>query len=234
MEKEYIIIYIGCGAVQKEFKIQLELKQVDEWNEKRINAMSLVPEPLSGVLVGPRTVVQIFSTGDLIGLKNTFVNDSSTETKMYNIGCLDNPSLWRGTIRSFVVMTYDHYNSIYGIKYCDSHTQCDSTEYCLCPHGQEHPSWCPNSKRRCLNRGYFVNEMPFELLSTDNVDVNCMNEQMRKYGGNLSDGTLNEFAIKCALEKRKTIEGFGGVNSNSLWIVGIILLILAIWYLSSH
>ena len=237
MEKEYIIIYKGCDDNNKtSTKIQLGTKEKDEWNELRINALSIDKRPLSSITVGPKTVLEFYSDGNLTTDRHRVINQSDDKIKVYNFGCVEDHNLWRGNARSFIIMTFDYYNRVYGVRYCDSITQCKKNEMCLCPKGQEHPSWCRKTKRRCMNWSYFANEFPMRLSKQDMINTACLNEQTKKYGsdqdGQMTFGSLNEFGRKCALDKQKiehynTLEGFS-YGQNDAWVATIILIVIFI------
>jgi|LakMenEpi03Aug12_release.lakeMendotaPanAssembly.Ray.scaffolds.fasta_scaffold724216_1 hypothetical protein len=224
METEYIILYIGCGQKEITKKISLGTKEQDDWTESKIQTLTINPVEISSIVVGPKTACEIYSLDNFMGSKYKIVNSSTDKVKTYKIGCPEDTHLIKSPIRSFIVMTYDHYNSIYGIRYCNSHNQCDRNELCLCPGGQENPSWCSKKGRRCMNRGYFTYEFPTHLLSSDTVDSKCLENQLKSYDNNdLTYAVLNQYANKCAFDKRKTIEGFSYKNDS--WVATILILV---------
>lgn len=225
MEKEYIIIYTGCQEKQNPFKIAMETKSKDEWVENRIQALSIQPQQISSISVGPKTVLEFYSDPNLNGQKYRVINSSTDKMKVYNFGCFEDHQIWRGNVRSFIIMTYDYYNSVYGKRYCSSTNQCHQNEMCLCPGGQEHPSWCEKKKRRCMDQGYFVNEFPITLKKQDMVYTSCLEGKIKNFGSDkMTYSLLNEFARECALDKKK-IEGFS-YRDNDAWFASIMVVVV--------
>ena len=228
MEREYIIVYTGCAGKTNPTKITLGMKEVDQWDQQRWNTLSINEQTISSVAVGPRTVFEYYSEPEFTGERGRVINSSYDKTIYRELPCLANDSIWRGSCRSFIIMTFDHYNRINGIRYCNSHEECNETEMCLCQYGQEHPSWCPDSKRRCMNRGYFTYEFPVQLLGTDSINTACLENKIMKYGRErLRDNVLRDLASECAFQKRKTIEGFSYAK-NDAWIATIMIIIVFI------
>lgn len=226
MSKEYIILQRDC---KKETPITLNLnKETDEWDLLRMKAAQIDPSSVSAVHIGPKTVFEYYEALDFSSKPFRVVNDSD-QVKVQPFGCYTLDT-WRGTFKSFVIMTLDYYNKTYGIRYCDSNTQCRTNEYCLCPNGQEHPSWCPQSKRRCMNWNKFTFESPIPILDTDDVYVKCLEEQMKLYANNnkVKYDIVKEFSRKCATDKLKTIEQFTASYSLNNMIIGILFFLLII------
>lgn len=226
MEREYIIIYTGCAGQSNPTKITLGLKEIDPWDQSRWNALSINQQTISSVTVGPRTVFEYYTEPEFTGERGRVINSSYDKTIYRELVCLANSSVWRGSARSFIIMTFDYYNSIHGIRYCDNQEQCKETEMCLCQYGQEHPSWCPQSKRRCMDKMYFTYEFPVQLLGRDPINTKCLENKIQKYGNTqLRDNVLKDFAGECAFKKRKSIEGFSYAK-NDAWIATIMIIIV--------
>jgi len=249
MEIEYVIIYRGCDKKKADpYKIALKTKDYDVWNQNRINTIQPIPSTsavtstlstapdsyeISGVSVGPRSVIMFFNTSEAgIGEKGKVVNSTFDTVKYYDFGCLEDHTVWKGKVKSFIIMTYDRYLSIYGVRYCDTNRDCRNTEYCLCPGGQEHPSYCFKKGKRCMNKSRFWFEFPFSVVGQDKINTNCLKNQINKFGGNnLTMDVLKQYAVNCALEKKAKIEGFSYAQ-NDAWFatVSIILVFILILF----
>lgn len=235
MEKEYIIIYKDCYSKDEGTKISLGTKAIDYWPESKIESMQSEPVHITAIAVGPKTVLEFYNYPNFVGQKYSVINNADTGVRLYKFGCVEDHHLWRGHLRSFIIYTWDYYNSIHGIKYCDSDNDCKNYEKCLCPKGQEHPSWCQKGKRRCMNKGYFTYEFPVRVHDNDVLDTKCVNEQLLKVGGrsNISDALYNDLIRRCVPEKLKQIEGFSYYGQHDAWFATIMILIVFILFFMS-
>lgn len=230
MEKEYIILYRGCGTQQNPLKLTLGTKNTDSWDENRIKALTLTPQEITSVIVGPRTVFEFYESGNFVGHKYRVINASDDKIRTYRFGCFEDHEIWRGSVKSFIIWTYDHYDAVHGIQYCDSDTQCKPYELCMCKDGQTHPSWCPKTKRRCVHGAYFFHEAPVNLDGVDRVDQECLMNEFDKAENTTSSYALNNAARKCAKDKinnieSKGIEGFSYYANNDAWVATICICI---------
>lgn len=215
MNKEYIIIQRDC---QKETPITISLttKSKDEWDLSRIQAQQINPNNISKVVVGPKTVFECYEDPNFGSTVFRVINDTADKVKVHDFGC-ETATMWKGTFKSFIIMTYDYYDKIHGIRYCDNRSQCNTDEWCLCPDGREHPSWCTKEKRRCMNWNYFINEAPISLINNDNIYTDCLAEQMKLFARDtIKYDVLKEFSRKCAFDKRKEVESFSPFNETIL------------------
>lgn len=229
MDQEYISLTFDSGEKKD---IELQLKTIDRWNENRIKALSFgKTNTIVSVIVGPKTVLEYYPNGDFSGSKKSIINDGMDNQKIeHTFGTPLDSEVWVGNPKSFIIWTYDLYKATYGTRYCSSDSQCKSTEYCMCATGQTHPSNCPSSKRRCRDKGYFWYEFPFQVRHQDQLDVKCVDAEMKmveKTGiddNQMSDALLNDLARRCAKERMKTIEPFG--TSMSLPMLSATLFVL--------
>lgn len=198
---EYITLYRECEYKFDPFKLKLT-SDIDYWDKARIQTISEYPQHFSKVIIGPSTVFEHYDTDTFDNLKNRIINNTNTEM-IYHIGCRGENG-WMGYPNSFIVMTLDYYNQLHGIKYCVSDSQCGANEKCLCADGKEHPSWCPVTGRRCLNKGYFVHEAPIPVLPNDNVNVQCVAEKLNG-DTQVTDDVIKQYEIQCAFEKRDSV-----------------------------
>jgi len=220
MEREYVILYIGCNEDKYPIRIDLDTKVMDNWSESKImEKLNIDPKTVSQVLVGPKTVfehyIQPFFTGD----KNRVINQSPSDVRLYTFGCFHNHEIWRGGLRSFKLWSFDYFMSVNGNRYCDNDRQCRDNEMCLCPSGNQHPSHCPKTKRRCMHSSYFTTEGPIRINDTDFVDQICFQNELKTNDSKINFGLIQGAARKCI--RNKPIEGFSQINQ-----MGIVLIII--------
>lgn len=235
MKIEYIIIYENCGKDKKSHVIKPN-SNIEYWDEAKIRREGVMLSHVSEILVGPKTVLEIFSDSYFNGNTHKIINDNLDQGKVYTIGCPTDKN-WKPQLGSFIMWTYDHYTSVHGIPFCENDKDCKNTEMCLCKHGQSHPSWCPNSKRRCLNKGYFTYEMPLNLNDDDEIDMECYNKEFSKVRL-VSDGTFskalnNDISRRCAKDKISTIDQIEHFQTNNDLIL-IVLVCLLMYLLFSR
>jgi hypothetical protein len=235
MQKEYIILERACKNLSP-FTVTLTTQSQDNWDLNRIQASQIDPADVSKVSVGPETVFIYYETPTFEGATGEVINNTPDTIQYHDFGC-ETATTWKGTFKSFIVMTYDNYNKVYGIKYCNDKSECGTGQYCLCPKGQEHPSWCPQSKRRCMNWAYFTHESPIPIISTDEIYIQCLEDQMKQFakGTKIKYDVLKEFDLKCALDKRRTIEGFSfQQNTNFDHIVLFVIILILFYFVAKH
>ena len=233
--KEYIVLYLGCKK-QRLVKIQLETNNYQDWDEARMLLENINPQTISKIKVGCKTVVELYEQPNLTGARLAVVNDMCDQDKIYEIGCIDNINKVKVTPRSFRVSTFDYYDRIHGIRYCDHHSQCTPNEYCMCQHGQTHPSWCQKSKRRCMAKGYFTYETPVPISTNDQIDQSCLYRELGKTGGPVSHAVVTDLSRRCASDKLNIVEGFSKtVATNYLGFVALVLsIVLVVYYYRKH
>jgi hypothetical protein len=219
---EYIVInYDNCN---KTHKISLETKNTDEWDETKIKSMLIKPETISSIIVGPKTVVEIFAGPNLDTQSYKIINDSKDQTKSYKFfDCPKDNNKWFVSLKSFKIWTYDYYDSIYGIRYCDSDKMCDENELCMCPSGKTDPLWCPQSKKRCMNEKYYYDPSGIPINNEDTINTQCLKNQLNDDKINFAD--LQTKFRPCMTDKLKVIENFS-TNSNYGSIINIVIYIL--------
>lgn len=259
MELEYIILYIDSNNGQKQTRkeIALKTKILDYWTEDRIKLDQVDPAMINSVVVGPRTVFQMFENPDFTGNEYKVTNSSNNKTMIYRFTSPQNKKLWRSTMRSFIVWTYDYWKSINCIRYCETDNQCGKNEMCLCKNGQSHPSWCPVGKRRCMHQWHFMHESPIPIEKLDQMDVKCIEKELQKAkvgnSSQLSRALLIDLSRRCAKEKldiiegpviagtsqcneeetkTKMVEGFGTSDTNQWLIAFVILIVILYFYLT--
>lgn len=179
--KGYATMYLGCGKKRKEIQLVMRAPDVDYWSEYDFNRLTVNTSDITGVRVGPRVVLEVYSDPYFYRLRKVIKNPSYNKDKMWDIGCLIDHGIWAGIVRSFKVWNYDYYESLYGLRYCDFHDQCRSSEYCLCSGGQEDGEWCPGSKKRCMPKSAYLHSKSKQVNIDDMVNMNCLDKKMADY-----------------------------------------------------
>jgi hypothetical protein len=232
MNIEYIILQVGCGKQIKPYVIKLETRYKDSWDEKRIKAVPIDPTQIISVLVGPKTVLEYYDTSNFVGSKRRVINSSDKKVKGHKFDCPEDPT-WKGFVRSFIVMTYDYYNKVYGTQYCEHDSDCGQYQKCMCSGGHTHPSQCPSEKRRCMHPYGLINESPIALKNTDQVDYTCLNKELASYKqDNVTYGLLTNAAMKCA--KNPTIEPFSISYRNDPYVIASFILVIVLLIVISY
>ena len=199
MEAAAIRIHIGCDEVRNFFTIKMKSDKVDFWNEYLLLRQTIDPENITGITVGPRTVLQVFSDPYFYRLRRTIKNPSYKQSVHINIGCFKEQQIWRGIVRSFKIWNYHYYDSLFGMRFCQKDSDCYNTEYCLCPGGQRKGEWCPITKKRCLHKSKYLHNKDKEIYPDDLVDMNCLMYHVKQYNKpyvNFRD--VKRFCEKCS------------------------------------
>ncbi len=230
MEVEYIIInYENCN---KTHKIPLNTNNIDNWDERKIKSMLIDPATISSIIVGPKTVLEFFAGPNFDMQSYKVINDSKDKTKSYTFyECPKDNTKWSVSLNSFKIWTFDYYDSIYGIRYCDSNQTCDENELCMCQTGKTNELWCPISKKRCMNAKYFYDSSEIPINNEDTIKTQCLKDQLNTSNLNFAD--LQTAFRPCMTDKIKTIENFSVATHNpyvltTIFIVIIVLMILFI------
>lgn len=201
---EYIIISYGnCNSNIQPMKISLDTKKIDEWDLSKIKSYQIDPTTISSITVGPRTVLEFFYGDIFTGQSHKVINDSQDKVRIYTFfECPKSNTQWSVSMNSFKIWSFDYYDSIFGIRYCDSDKNCDEYELCMCDSGKVNPLWCPISKRRCKNVRNLYDYSKIPINDEDIIDVSCMGLT----GGNITFGELKDKVRPCMKTKLKTIE----------------------------
>lgn len=204
MDKHTVRLYFGCGNERNFMTLSLENdEEVGRWTEYDLNRLTLKTDLITGIRVGPKTVVEVYSDPYLYTLRRKIINDSETRSKHLELGCFEDHSVWAGIIRSLRMVSYEYYKRSSGTRYCESDDQCRDNEYCLCKGGQKDKSWCPSSKRRCMHKSNLSHDRKRTIELSDLIDLNCMNSKFAnykakngKYISTMRD--IHDMAIDCA------------------------------------
>ncbi len=198
MDIEYAILYTKCdNDPSNQYQIKLVTQSAEQWSEGKIKTIPMDPNKIILVLVGPRTVMEYYSGPNFTGTKTTIANPSNTKDIVKKLNCTSLKKYY-GSLRSFILMTYDYYDRQFKTAYCRSDRDCKQFELCMCPDGKTHPSHCPLAKRRCMSNYYFATEGPIQMRPNDQVEPNCLGEELANYKQNqISYDLLNWTGTKC-------------------------------------
>jgi hypothetical protein len=205
---EYIIISHGnCNINVEPMKISLNTKKIDEWDLNKIKSYQITPDSISSIVVGPRTVLEFFYGPSFTGQSHKVINDTQDKVKVYTFfDCPKKNTQWSVSLNSFKIWSFDYYDSIFGIRYCDSDKNCDDNELCMCDNGKVNPLWCPTSKRRCMNEKYLYDYSEIPINNEDIIKTNCLTKQLNNE--NISFEELKKRFRPCMENKLKNIENF--------------------------
>ena len=138
MEPKTFTLLMGCGLTRTTLTLKQHTPRVDLWYANKIRGLTVKPENITGIIVGPGLVVELFSDDHFTHMTDTIENATHPPGHKYEIGCYDDHPIFKGVIRSFKVWDYDAYHENGTlIKYCDNDKDCQSSELCLCPGGDQ-------------------------------------------------------------------------------------------------
>lgn len=233
---EYIIISYGnCNNNIEPMKVSLETKKIDEWDLVKIRSYLIDPTSISSITVGPKTVLEFFYGPSFTGQSHKVINDSPDKVRIYKFFDCPKGNKWSVSLNSFKIWSFDYYDSIFGIRYCDSDKQCDENELCMCESGKANPLWCPKSKRRCMNEKYLYDYSQIPINDEDIINTECLTKQLTNK--NLSFEDLKKNFRPCMENKLKYIENFSDAECLPVYklyayIFLIILIIIIIMFVT--
>lgn len=221
---EYIIInYDNCN---KSLKISLDTKFEDEWTNEKIQSYLIQPDTISSIIIGPQTVLEMYNNLETGSYK--VINDSTDQTKTYKFfNCPKTDDEWSAHLYAFKIWSYDYYNKKYIAKLCDSNSDCESDELCMCPSGKTNALWCPQSKRRCMNEKYYFDSSEIPINDEDKIKTKCLRDKLNTEHINFKE--LKHKFRPCMLDKLKVIENFDYNHYSYLnYIIYFLLLVIVI------
>lgn len=230
MNKVTIRLYLGCGLLRHSVNIELNAFYVEEFYESRLLVSGVTPTEISGLLVGPRTVVELYSDSNLYERTGIIINKSHHNNKFHDLGCVLNEN-WQGYLRSFRIWNYDYYIKVHSIRYCNSDIECNNDEYCLCPNGYQQPAWCPIQKRRCMHKSKYLQSNLPKVGKYDIIDTDCVNYRLnRRY---TSFNEIEKASSNCDLDMREFFDGDVAIETrnNNLFYIIILVIILIYMYI---
>lgn len=196
VDKRTITLYLGCGRRRHRITIPLKSNYYDEWYEQRLKYWNIEPKDISAVEIGPRTVVELFSSAFFDTDRRIVKNPSFNQVNKYEIGCLEDHHLWTGYVRSFRLWDYDHYEKIHSLQACSHHSDCLDNEYCLCPNGYARKEWCTGTGRFCFPKSRYLQSKPKNIVPGDLVNLDCLSNKLgsKKYA---DYSTIKRESEKC-------------------------------------
>lgn len=212
IRKGTIRLFLGCCCARHKMDIDLKYDKVVEYYETDLQNMGVDTNVISAVSVGPMTAVELYDGPNLDGKRRLVVNPSENpREKKIEIGCITDHLIWEGAIRSFRIWDYEFYNKEQTPKYCNSDSECQSYEYCLCPGGQRQPEWCPIEKRRCSPVSNYIQSSYPSVTNSNLINKQCISERMRAFDNNpyVSMEDIKNMSFYCLQDRtNKLVEGF--------------------------
>ena len=117
------------------------------------------------------------------------------------------------------------------VRYCTKHYDCEGNELCLCPGGENKKEWCPNQRKRCLNKAMYYHNAKRVLRDIDRIDKKCMIKLLSEMNeDNPMYGHIQNMCHLCRDSVKPCVEGFETNNDyNIIIILGISLILLIIY-----
>lgn len=235
MDLQYInITYNNCKSTKR---VVLNTNDLDEWDINKLKSYLIDPDTISSIDVGPSTVLVFYENGDFSGKSHAVINDTMDKKTTYTFfPCPKDNNKWFVSLNSFRIYTYDYYNKLYGIQYCDSNDECGRDQMCMCENGETNPLWCVNSKKRCQNNKWFMGNYGLPINNEDTIKTSCLTSQLGNSSGNISFEELKNKFMPCMTDKMNRIdkiEGFSG-NMSIFEILIYVLIVVIIFYIGKY
>jgi hypothetical protein len=233
MENKTFTLLVGCGDSRSTITIKNQ-DDIELWNEHKIRqTLSIDPEDVTGILIGKGLVIELFSDAYFSQLENVLENNTEPKGHKYEIGCILDHQSYKGSIRSFKVWMADEYHTNGRlVKYCDKNDECSENEFCLCPGGEKKKEWCPDKRKRCLNKRLFFHDAKRTTWNPDLINSECMLNLIDTHNNPWPEyRELKNMAKLCQQNPRKPIEGFGEQSDN---IMIYIVLFMIIYFLMKN
>ncbi len=230
-------LLIGCGSCRRKITLrQSNCERVDLWNRFKLERLGINPEDLTGIIVGPGLVVDLFTDGHYNHLAKTIENPRNKRGVRFDIGCYGDHPIRKGMIRSLKVWEYNKYHQLSRlVRYCNTHNDCASNEMCLCPEGQNLKEWCPFSRKRCLNKALYFHNAKRTIWNPDEIDYDCVVDLLGRINVErpLYGHAKNVLHI-CKKWPRHCVENFGPMsrtNSNLFGLLVFVVIVCVMVYL---
>jgi hypothetical protein len=193
-----IVLQFGCIDLVKyndenhrdKVKIFLQLKdrQYKEFSEDLLQKLAVTIQLVSGFILGPKTVVEIYDDPFLNDIVDVIINDTDNKLVLFDKKCnsdelqIDHSFRKNGQfIRSVKIWNYDYYMNNKAIRYCKSDFQCGLSEYCVCPNENYNGDFCPLEKKRCVPVSEYSDQLERNMVPSDIVNQTCFIEHANKY-----------------------------------------------------
>lgn len=257
MKHSYIIIHIGCNndIDQKNIIINVLNDKFGDWYDTTLRKNNIDPQYISGITIGPHTILETFHDS-FMSLKNENIVNNSDKEIYKDIGCKDNDA-GMGSVRSFRVWNYEYYRTLNGSRFCANNDECRLNELCLCPGGEVDKNYCIDEKQRCLPKSeYWHDKKKIHTLNEDTkLNPICISNKLNEISKNknyINYSKLKEIFNSCVIPMSKSnkdkkdelmrhyyykydknmIEGFGGNKINKKkYIFYFILFFCLLMYL---
>lgn len=222
-------VFLGCGNNKSNIVLSVLKGKSNEWDEYGIHKIAMNTDTISGIEVGPNTVVQTFRDPNFHTMVNTLKNESAGP-RHFDFGCVLGHNKWKSMVRAIKVWHFDEWLRVYGVIQCNKDSDCYDYQLCLCKTGERHPSWCPNEKRRCMHRSKLKHEKAKKIRESDLVDMFCVADYMNRRPFIRSFANIKKVANLCS--GHEILEPFGEVDYSFEWwkLAVLVLVILLLYY----
>jgi len=193
-----IVLQFGCNDSVKyinntsrdKVKIFLQLKddKYKEFSEDLLQKLAVTIQLVTGFVLGPLTVVELYNDPFLNDLADIIINDTNDKLAIFDKKCnaaeLQMNSSSRNKeefIRSIRLWDYDYYMNNHATRYCKTDFDCRLSEYCLCPNGNYNGNFCPHEKKRCMSMAEYNDQSERDLDNDDIINQKCLNSGINKY-----------------------------------------------------
>lgn len=215
-----IVIQFGCENITKynnestrtRTKIFLQLKDYNykEYSEDALQQIATTIQLVTGFILGPMTVVELYEDPFLHDLVEVIINDTTDYVAVYVQECtsdelqIDHTFRKKGEyIRSICLWNYEYYVNNRMTRYCETDFDCGLSEYCLCPNGAYNGNYCPEQKKRCLPKAEYSDEYDKINEKGDVVNIPCMDNYINEHKKMTSDkhitfGDIDRISSYCS------------------------------------
>ena len=187
-----VVIQFGCSDLVKyndnshreKVKIFLQLKDdhYKEFNEDLLQKLAVTVQLVTGFILGPLTVIEIFNDPFLNDIADVIINDTNNKVGIYQKQCYSDKSREKGEfIRSIRLWDYDYYMEHRATKYCKTDFDCELSQYCLCPDSDINGDFCPEQKKRCRPMAEYSDKVQRPMVDSDIVNQQCLDEGIKEY-----------------------------------------------------
>lgn len=193
-----ITIQFGCKNIvryredssREKIKIFLQLQdfKVKEFSEDALQRLATTISLITGFILGPKTVVELYADPFMNDLLDIIINDTDDKIVIYEQPCLSDEQQIDHSfrqknmyIRSIKLWNYNYYKHYKATRYCDNDSECFYGEYCLCPNRIQNGEWCPVQKKRCMPKAEFVEKSRRIMEDGDIIDSHCVESHMNNY-----------------------------------------------------
>lgn len=193
-----ILLQFGCADLVKyndnthrdKVKIFLQLKDehYKEFKEDLLQKLALTIQLVSGFILGPQTVVELYNDPFMNDLADIVINDTTDKIAIFHKECfademqIDYKFRGKGQfIRSIKLWNYEYYMNYQATRYCNTDFDCRLSEYCLCLNGNYNGELCPAEKKRCMPMAEYNDKLERNITSGELVDQQCLNKGINGY-----------------------------------------------------